>query len=188
DTKYRRGLSAELPHKSARAAANLTDCCVHFEVLDGSSRYVLILSRSEKVTLIFGACSCMDSSEYHRKLEKAFTEADASGLSKSAYNPYFDRLMRFWGFKPVPLHYAGWTATFRLIPFFTIAISGSLFLFHGLFDLLGAPEARAEGVEFFVRTTVTGLLSGAFVSIGQVWEAQADRRKHNLSNWDGLSL
>jgi len=128
----------------------------------------------------------MDSAEYHRKLENAFTQAEAAGLSNYAYNPYFDRLMRFWGFKPVPLHYAGWTATFRLIPFFTIAMSGVLFLVHGLSDFFSAPNARAEGVEFLVRTGVTGLIGGAFASLGQVWEAQADRRKHNLARWEEL--
>lgn len=128
----------------------------------------------------------MDSAEYHRKLEKAFTQAVAVGLPHYAYNPYFDRLMRRLGFKPVPLHYAGWYATLRLIPFFAFFTASSLLLVHGLLDLFGAPEARIEGVEFFIRIVVTGLIISVFASIGQVWEAQAERRKHNLPKWEEL--
>lgn len=128
----------------------------------------------------------MDSAEYNRKLEKAFSECEAAGLSEYAFNPYFDRLMRLLGFKPVPLHYAGWYATLRLIPFFAIVIASTLLLVHGLSDLFDAPQARVEGVGFFVRIGITGLVTGAFVSIGQVWEAQAERRKENLSNWEDL--
>jgi len=128
----------------------------------------------------------MDSAEYHRKLEKAFTQAAAVGLSNYAYNPYFDRLMRRLGFKPVPLHFTGWYATLRLIPVFAILIASTLLLVHGLSDLFGAPQARAEGVGFFVRIGIVGLVISVFVSIGQVWEAQAERRKHSLPSWEEL--
>lgn len=128
----------------------------------------------------------MDSAEYHRKLARAFTQAGAAGISSYSYNPYFDRAMRRLGCKPVPLHYAGWVAVLRLIPFFAIVISITLLLVHALSDLLGAPPARAEGIGFFVRIGVTGIIVSAFVSLGQVWEAQSERRKCDLPKWEDL--
>lgn len=128
----------------------------------------------------------MDSIEYHRKLEKAFAECDAAGLSKYEYNPYFDRLMRRLGFKPVPLHYSGWSGTFRVFIFFTFAISGLLLLYYWLLDLLAASDASADGFGLSFRIIFTSLLMGAGFSVGQVWEAQAKRRKHTLSGWEEL--
>lgn len=126
----------------------------------------------------------MDSAEYRRKLDKAFSECDAAGLSKYAYNPYFDRLMRLLGFKPVPLPYTGWRGMFRVFLFFSIAISGSLQLFYWLLDLFGADGASADGSAF--RIIVTSLLMVVGFAAGQVWEAQAARRKYDLPDWEEL--